>query len=564
MSNITINGNTYSDDGTSAKDMLNGGHRTHFLPMVGDVAVVAGEVQTQATQAAIDAANIADAAAALRGTSTTSLAVSAGTKSITTQSGKQFLPGNYVTISRTSSPTTLMHGVVTAYSGTALTVDVSNIAGIGTYTDWTIALSGAPGTQGASGNGVMPYAAKTSAYTVITTDRGSLIDCTSGTFTLSFQSCATLGADWSCYIRNSGTGVITLDPSGAETIDGAATFALQPNRTMIVQCDGATLRTALTVIKQTRMPVFSAAAATAKPVTNLEDIANGVSYSTGLAKVLNVCYGGGLFVADGDSSASVATSPDGVTWTLRTMPSTKNWRVEYDGTNFLAHDVGGTKSTASSTDGVIWIAATNLPGVADTSQITIASISGVWLIKSSVGGTVYRSVNLGVSWTSETTPAGISHWLVKTNGYFFAIQPGTDVAYYSPTGLTGSWTSVSLPIIPGYVWRGSDNEIYFSLTAGESQVFQVINQTTFTAISGVTLSVGQVHPQKIAGVWGVFDTAFGGAWTLHATGKVARTSSAYTGGTKRAGSGGVYVLPGSGGLVVSINSTNSPTAIFEG
>lgn len=563
MTQATINGNTYSDDGTSSKDMLNGGHRTHFIPMVGDVAAVAGVVATQAAQTAIDAANAANGALATKGTSTTSLAVSAGSKSITTQSGKQFTAGNFITISRTSAPTTLMHGVVTAYSGTALTVEVSTISGSGNYTDWTIALSGAQGAQGPSGNGVMPYAAKTSAYTVVATDRGSLIDCTSGTFTLAFQACATLGADWSCYIRNSGTGVITLDPNGAETIDGAATFALNPNRTMIVQCDGATLRTALTVIKQTRMPIFSAASATATPVTNLEDIANGVSYSTGLAVVLNFCYGNGLFVADGGSSASVATSPDGVTWTLRTMPSTKNWRVEYDGTNFLASDVGSTTSIASSVDGVTWIAATNLPGGASNSTSPLVGIGGTWLVKATTAGTFYRSVNLGVSWTTETSAAGSNGFLTKVNGYFFYWGIGTNTVYYSLTGLTGSWTSATLPITPGDMWRSADGEIYCCVSAGGAQVYQIASQTTFTLVTNVLMSAGFVRPQKIAGVWGVFEATFGRAWTLHATGKVIRSSGVNMNSVKSISSGGVSVVAANP-VALTFNSTNSPTAIFEG
>lgn len=242
MTTVTINGNTYSADGSAAKDMTNGGHRTWFIPLVSDVATVAGTVATQAAQTAIDAANAANGAAATRGTSTTSLTVATGSQSITTQSGKQFVVGNYVTVSRTSAPTTLMHGVVTAYSGTALTVDVSTIAGSGTFTDWTIALSGAKGNTGATGNGDIAYLAKTGAYTVTAADKGKLIDCTSGTFTLSFSACATLGANWISYIRNSGTGVITLDPSGAETIDGVATFALNPGAICLIQCDGSTLR----------------------------------------------------------------------------------------------------------------------------------------------------------------------------------------------------------------------------------------------------------------------------------------------------------------------------------
>ena len=39
MTQVTVNGNTYSDAGESAKDMRDGGHRTHLLPMVGDVMV---------------------------------------------------------------------------------------------------------------------------------------------------------------------------------------------------------------------------------------------------------------------------------------------------------------------------------------------------------------------------------------------------------------------------------------------------------------------------------------------------------------------------------------------
>jgi hypothetical protein len=36
MTQVNVNGKTYSDDGTTAKDMRNMGHATHFLPMVGD------------------------------------------------------------------------------------------------------------------------------------------------------------------------------------------------------------------------------------------------------------------------------------------------------------------------------------------------------------------------------------------------------------------------------------------------------------------------------------------------------------------------------------------------
>lgn len=84
---------------------------------------------------------------------------------------------------------------------------------------------------------------KNSAYTAVFADRSCLIDCT-GTFTLGFDAAATLGNGWFAWVRNSGTGVITLDPNAAETIDGAATTVLHPGEVRMVQGDGAELRTA--------------------------------------------------------------------------------------------------------------------------------------------------------------------------------------------------------------------------------------------------------------------------------------------------------------------------------
>lgn len=71
---------------------------------------------------------------------------------------------------------------------------------------------------------------KTAAYTVVAGDLGKIINCTSGTFTVSLTAAATLGAGFNCWIWNTGTGgAITIDPDGAETIAGNATLILRQN-----------------------------------------------------------------------------------------------------------------------------------------------------------------------------------------------------------------------------------------------------------------------------------------------------------------------------------------------
>ena len=61
---------------------------------------------------------------------------------------------------------------------------------------------------------------KTGAYTVVAGDLGTIINCTSGTFTVSLTAAATLGSGFNCWVWNTGTGVITINPNGTETVDG--------------------------------------------------------------------------------------------------------------------------------------------------------------------------------------------------------------------------------------------------------------------------------------------------------------------------------------------------------
>lgn len=115
-----------------------------------DDAGIAAAAAAAVSAAASAASAVTSAASAttILGTSTTSNTIGTGSKSFTTQTGKQFATGQYITATDQADVNNLMWGTVTSYnSGTgALVILVEAITGSGTKTAWNISLSGARGT----------------------------------------------------------------------------------------------------------------------------------------------------------------------------------------------------------------------------------------------------------------------------------------------------------------------------------------------------------------------------------------------------------------------------------
>lgn len=71
----------------------------------------------------------------------------------------------------------------------------------------------------------------------------------------------------------------------------------------------------------------------------------------------SVTFGNGLFVAVAQNTNFAVSSPDGITWTSRTLPSGGDWRsVSFGNGVFVATSSGG--DAATSTDGINWTART--------------------------------------------------------------------------------------------------------------------------------------------------------------------------------------------------------------
>jgi hypothetical protein len=100
------------------------------------------------------------AGAGYGGTSATSTTIGTGSKTFTmAQPGLAYLVGDYVRVKSNANGANYMEGIVSAYSGTTLTVNVTVTGGSGTFTDWNFNQSGAPG-------GVTSIAGNTGAFTL--------------------------------------------------------------------------------------------------------------------------------------------------------------------------------------------------------------------------------------------------------------------------------------------------------------------------------------------------------------------------------------------------------------
>ncbi len=168
--------------------------------------------------------------------------------------------------------------------------------------------------------------ARTSNTILDGTNRGNLIDITSGTFSQTFTAATTLGSGWFVYLRNSGTGVITLDPNASELIDGLTTYLMYGGETRLIQCSGTGFTS---VVLSSFYHTFTASGSFTKPP--------GYSAFQGL-----LWSGGG----SGGKSASDVTGGSGAGASFFTLPSSS-----IGTTQTVTIGAGGASQTSCSADG---------------------------------------------------------------------------------------------------------------------------------------------------------------------------------------------------------------------
>jgi hypothetical protein len=105
-------------------------------------------------------------------------------------------------------------------------------------------VSAPPTWFGQSAGFALPVAAKGTSHAMLASDIGSEINFTTGGIVLSLLPATTIGNGGTLAVRNSAaSGDVTIDPDGADTLDGLTSRLLRPGDAVILRCDGAEWRT---------------------------------------------------------------------------------------------------------------------------------------------------------------------------------------------------------------------------------------------------------------------------------------------------------------------------------
>lgn len=189
-------------------------------------------------------------------------------------------------------------------------------------------------------DGKVVYAAKAGAYTALLADNNAALRFTA-TATLSLTAAATLGANWHITVIADG-GDVTIDPNGAETIDGASTLVVSNGYSALIVCNGSAFFTnkLATTVKTLAASAPSGHLYGLTLSNNVADATNDIDIATG-------------------SAASDATSP--VMMTLAAALTKRldgSWAV---GTNQGGLDTGSIANTTYH----VWLIQRSDTGVVD-------------------------------------------------------------------------------------------------------------------------------------------------------------------------------------------------------
>jgi hypothetical protein len=203
----------------------------------------------------------------------------------------------------------------------------------------------------------------------------------------------------------------------------------------------------------------------------------------------SVVYGDGLWVAISNQgfNSDIMTSPDGITWTIRTTPSAAGWNsITYGNGIYVAVRFGGTftgnNTVLTSPDGINW----TLRSAIGSAWNDVHFANGLFV---AVGNTnaIMRSTD-GINWASSFT-SNSSTWFSVTygNGLWVAVasQSVTGAIYTSPDAI--NWTTRDSPILAEWQGVTYGNGIFVAVAISGSRTIYSSDGITWNQSSPVNL-----------------------------------------------------------------------------
>jgi len=115
---------------------------------------------------------------------------------------------------------------IIAFGVGASSADAATLAGYGLV------------ASGATLNQSHPASSLTASYTFVAADRAQTYIWGGGTTTVTLPASSVVGNNWFTLVKNNGTGTLTVDANGSETIDGGLTKTFAPNESAFLICTG--------------------------------------------------------------------------------------------------------------------------------------------------------------------------------------------------------------------------------------------------------------------------------------------------------------------------------------
>lgn len=475
-----------------------------------------------------------------RGASPFSVKNAAGTMVVTVGVGES----KYVQVTNNSSEAGAWNSI--AFGAVPAAADAASLAGYG------VAASGS--TLIAS----QPTSTFSSNYTVIASDRARTYVWTGGSGTLSLTAFGTLGSDFWFEVRNQGSGALTIDPSGAEQIDGSSTIVLQPTESCIVHAGASAWYT----VGRGRSVQFSftllvkgitggTVTLTSTEAANVVQRYTGVLVSNAdivLPSVVQVYY-----VSNQTTGAFTVTFKTSGVGTTVSVPTGQNAVLFCDGLNV----VNSSTTISGITSLVLSAGAASSPSLTysgDTTTGLYQPVSGqVAVTIAGVQRGLFSAAGLNVTGSVAVTAAGSFAGQLSAPGGLALNGAAT-----LPAQTTGGLFSFEVPVIREYIGDGTGYSRAWSkrIAGVTTDLMKLSDVGTLTVTS--TSSIANWGSSTVAGS---FSTYYEGGTTT-AVGYIGTDGGAIIGGGTglnfgMRAEGSLYLMSASGAKLLAFDTAGT-------